>query len=83
MESNNNQKGGFRRSSIEIIDLIYEALPVESHDPIAHIAERAGLDWSTTKRHLDLMLHIQEKQKGNWLDVRDFGDKKGYARKRR
>ena len=62
------QKGGLRRTATEIIDLIYDALPVETYYPISKIAEVSGVDWRTTKRYLELVLHIQSKQKGNyWL----------------
>jgi len=63
----NTQKGGLRRSATEIIDLIYDVLPVETFYPISKIAEDAGVDWRTTKRYLEMMLHIQSKQKGDWL----------------
>jgi len=56
-----------RRSSTEIIDAIYDALEVQTYRPVSHIAEASGLDWKTTKRYLDLILHIQSKQKGSWL----------------
>jgi len=79
----NMQKGGFRRSSSEIIDLIYDALPVESYDPVAQIADKAGLDWRTTKRYLDLIEHIQSKQGNGWLVSKPFGEGLGYARKRK
>jgi len=69
IESNNRRNPPSRRSSIEIIDLIYDALPVESKTTVASLAEKAGLDWTTTKRYLDLVKHIQEKQKGGWLIV--------------
>ena len=61
------QKGGLRRGATEIIDLIYGVLPVETYYPISKIAEDSGVDWRTTKRYLELMLHMQSKQKGDWL----------------
>ena len=67
MESNNKQNPPSRRSSFEIIDLIYDALPVESKINIAELARKAELDWTTTRRYLDLILHIQNKQKEPWL----------------
>lgn len=72
-----------KRSSSEIIDLIYGALPVESYDPVSKIAERAGLDWRTTKRYLDLILQIQSKHDGGWLVSKPFGEGEGYARLRK
>jgi len=63
----NMQKGGLRRSATEIIDLIYDALPVETYHPISKIAEDTGIDWRTTKRYLELILHVQSKQKGDWI----------------
>jgi len=69
MESNNKQNPPLRRTTIEIIDLIYDVLPVQSKINVARLAEKAGLDWTTTKRHLDLIEHIQGKQKEPWLIV--------------
>lgn len=56
-----------RRTSAEIIDLIYAALPVESKINITQLSKTTGLDWGTTKRGLDLILHVFGKQKGMWL----------------
>jgi len=58
-----------RRTTTEIIDLIYDVLPVRSKINVTRLAEKAGLDWTTTKRHLDLIEHIQSKQKDVWLIV--------------
>lgn len=63
----NTSKSPSRRSSIEIIDKIYAVMPVETYHPISKIANEAGLDWRTTKRYLELIFHIQSKQKGSWL----------------
>jgi len=85
MESDNKQNPPSRRTSTEIIDLIYNALPVESKINIAELSRQAGLDWSTTKRHLELILHIQEKQKGDWLieEVIQGQPQPAYGRKRK
>jgi len=79
----NSQNPPRRRSAHEIIDAIYGALPVQDFDPIAHIAEKADLDWKTTKRYLELILHIQQKQKGDWLLEMDVGENTAYARRKK
>lgn len=72
MESHNKQNPPSRRTTTEIIDLIYDNLPVQSKINIARLADKTGLDWTTTKRHLDLIAHIQSKQKGTWLIVEEI-----------
>jgi len=67
MDSVNKPEGGFRRSSAEIFAIIYNALPVESKITITQLAKETGLDWATTKRHLDMIELIEGFQKGDWL----------------
>jgi len=57
-----------RKTAIEIVDAIYDALRTRDHvDPVMTIANRAGLDWKTVDRYLDLIGHIEGKQSGDWL----------------
>lgn len=71
----------YRRTAEEIIDVIYDALPVNNFDPISHIAAKANLDWKTAQKYLNLILHIQGKQGGDWLIKKKAGENFVYARK--
>ncbi|MBU0846830.1 hypothetical protein KKH23_06525 [Patescibacteria group bacterium] len=67
-----------RRSPKEIIDAIYDALSDTRCLRIPHIAEYAGLDYRTTKRYLDLIIHIQSKHLNvPWLIIENFEDISG------
>lgn len=76
----NLQQARNRRSSEEIVDAIFEALPVNSYEPISHIAAKAELDWKTAKRYLNLIRHIQEKHKKPWLQFMMVGEQPAYSR---
>jgi len=70
-----------RRSAEEIVDRIFDALPANKHATIKDVARDAIVDWKTAKRYLALIWHIQEKQKGDWLQFMMVGDQPAYSRK--
>lgn len=69
-----------RRTQIEIIDAVYDALPVNSYAPVSEIAKKSGTTWATTKQYLDLIMHIQKKKKDPWLRVMEVGRRVVYSR---
>jgi len=67
-----------RRSPKEIIDAIYDALSDIRSLRIRHVGEYAGLDYRTTKRYLDLIIHIQSKHPNTpWLIIENLEDSSG------
>jgi len=71
-----------RRSPLEIIDSLYDALAPRRYDPVKTVAARAELDGKTAARYLALIAHVEEKQKGDWL-IRKPSGKKGFVYSRK
>ena len=72
-----------RRTPMEIIDAIYNALPATGYDTVEKISKKSDVDWRTCQKWLQLMLYIQNKQRGDYLQTIIFSGNKGYGRKRR
>jgi len=70
-----------RKTTIEIVDAIYDALKTKAIDPVQTIAARSGLDWKTVDRYLELIAHIEGKQLGDWLVKTPTGERFAYSRK--
>lgn len=72
-----------RRNRREIVQLIYDALPVQTFATIEEISKKSGIDWQTCKRYLDELEFELGIQGSGWLETVTLGANKGYARKRR
>ena len=71
-----------KRTPIEIIDAIYDALPVGAFQTVEVISHKAGVDQRTTQKWLDIMEHILKMQRReNWLITAKLGENRGYAKK--
>jgi len=79
------QKPHSRRTSAELIDAIYNALTVGDFQTVEAISHKAGVDWRTTRKWLETMMHVLTKQgkRNSWLVCVTLGENKGYARKLR
>lgn len=80
-----DRKPHFRRTPAELIDAIYNALTVGDYQTVEAISHKAGVDWRTTQKWLETMMHVLHKQnrKNSWLVSVTLGENKGYARKLR
>lgn len=67
-----------RKDMFTMSELIMEAIPVNSTEPITEIAYKAGTDWRTAKRWIELMRKIQAFPE---IIVEQIGDQEGYRRK--
>lgn len=74
-----------RRSRKEIVQLIYDALPVQSFSTTDEISKKSGVDWKTCHAYLeDLEFELGlQGAKFSWLETVTLGENKGYRRKRR
>lgn len=74
-----------RRSRREIVQLIYDALPVQSFATVDEISKKADVDWKTCQAYLDDLefeLGLQGPKYG-WLEIVILGANRGYRRRRR
>lgn len=74
-----------RRTRREIVQAIYDALPVRTFATVDEISKKADVDWKTCQGHLDDLefeLGLQG-AKYSWLDTVILGANKGYRRKRK
>uniref|UniRef100_A0A6M3MEQ3 Uncharacterized protein n=1 Tax=viral metagenome TaxID=1070528 RepID=A0A6M3MEQ3_9ZZZZ len=74
-----------RRSRREIVQAIYDALPVQTFATVEEISKKSEVDWKTCQAYLedlDFELGIQG-AKFSWLEKVTLGANKGYRRKRR
>lgn len=74
-----------RRTRREIVQAIYNALPVNTFATVDDISKKSGVDWKTCQAYLDDLvfeLGIQG-AKYSWLDTVTLGANKGYRRKRK
>jgi len=74
-----------RRSRREIVQAIYDALPVKTFATVDEISKKSGVDWKTCQAYLDDLefeLGIQG-ARYSWLDTVILGANRGYRRKRK
>ena len=74
-----------RRNRREIVQLIYDALPVQSFATVDEISKKADVDWKTCQAYLDDLefeLGLQG-PKYSWLEIVTLGANRGYRRRRR
>ena len=74
-----------RRTRREIVQALYDALPVQSFATIDELSKKADVDWGTVKTYmadLDFELGMQG-PKYSWLETITLGANKGYRRKRK
>ncbi len=74
-----------RRTRKEIVQAIYDALPVQSFATIEEISKRSNVDWKTCQAYLeDLEFELgRQGPKHSWLEIVTLGSNTGYRRKRR
>ena len=74
-----------RRTRKEIVQALYDALPVQTFATIDELSKKADVDWGTCKAYmedLDFELGLQG-PKFSWLEMITLGANKGYRRKRK
>ena len=52
--------GKTRKSSMELVEAIVEALPVQSFTTVEELSRRTGSSWETVWRWLQLIIRVQE-----------------------
>jgi predicted transcriptional regulator len=74
-----------KRTRREIVQAIYDALPVRTFSTVDEISKKADVDWKTCQAYLnDLEFELGlQGAKHSWLDTVILGSNKGYRRKRR
>ena len=71
-----------RRTRLEIVKMIFDALPVQTFATIEEISKKSGVDWGTCKRYLGVLefeLGINGPKYG-WLETVTVGANRGYRR---
>lgn len=74
-----------RRTRREIVQMIFDSLPVLTFATIDEISKKSGVDWGTCQRYLDDLefeLGLLGTKYG-WLETVILGVSKGYRRKRK
>lgn len=74
-----------RRTRKEIVQLLYDALPVQSFATIDQLSKDADVDWGTVKTYMeDLEFELgMQGPRFSWLETITLGANKGYRRKRK
>ena len=74
-----------RRTRREIVQAIYDALPVRTFATVDDISKKSGVDWKTCQSYLeDLEFELGlQGAKYSWLDTITLGANRGYRRKRK
>lgn len=57
------KSGKSRRSPVELIRAIMDALPVRTVASVSSLAKDVGSTWETVSRYLDLLIWVQEQPK--------------------
>lgn len=74
-----------RRTRKEIVQAIYDALPVITFATVDEISKKSDVDWKTCQAYLDDLefeLGLQG-ARYSWLEVVVLGSNRGYRRKRK
>jgi len=66
-----------RKKMEEIVEAIFEALPVQSTEPVTTIANNADISWRTAQRYITMIMDIQNRPK---VFKAVIGEQSGYRR---
>lgn len=66
-----------RKKMEEIVEAIFEALPVQSTVPVTTLANDADITWRTAQRYIKMIMDIQGRPK---VFKEEIGELAGYRR---